>query len=372
MSMPSVIKSIKRDMTAGNSVVIQLVNTNEAALKRSLSKAKDNNEDVEDIDLSPTDILVNYVMEHYPVQQFEEYDYFDERGIKKKGQRPVLDSEGKPVINPELVAERDALIEELQEMKLPDGPLEMILNEFGIDNVAEVTGRKRRVVLKKDEITGEMKRVVESWSDTKAKNDVRKFQNGDKRILVFSGAGSTGASYHASATVKNQSKRIHYLLQCGWSAVKSTQGFGRTHRSNQVVAPLFRLVTTNLKGQKRFISTIARRLDQMGALTKGQRSANSGIFGEKDNLEGPLASDTLQGFFRDLYNNRLSGFTFDGEDILKKMGLYNKLTNHDTDGFKDDPSVTRDVSHFLNRVLNLNMEEQNAVFDAFYRELIYP
>ena len=49
---------------------------------------------------------------------------------------------------------------------------------------------------------------------------------------------------------KTKRKRIHYLLQPGWSAYKATQGLGRTHRSGQVTPPLFKLVTTNIMGQK--------------------------------------------------------------------------------------------------------------------------
>jgi hypothetical protein len=64
----------------------------------------------------------------------------------------------------------------------------------------------------------------------------------------------------------------HYLLQAGWRADKAVQGFGRTHRTNEANQPNYILVETNLKAQRRFISSIARRLDQLGALTKGQRS----------------------------------------------------------------------------------------------------
>ena len=57
------------------------------------------------------------------------------------------------------------------------------------------------------------------------------------------------------------------------------QGLGRTHRSAQVSAPFFRVCTTNVHGEKRFTSTIARRLDTLGALTKGQReTASQGMF----------------------------------------------------------------------------------------------
>jgi len=56
-----------------------------------------------------------------------------------------------------------------------------------------------------------------------------------------------------------------------------------------------------LKAQKRFVSSIARRLDQLGALTRGQRQATSqGMFTAADNLESEYATLALNNFFSDL------------------------------------------------------------------------
>jgi hypothetical protein len=157
-------------------------------------------------------------------------------------------------------------------VKAPQGPLDMVLDQFGHETVAEVTGRGRRFVLKTDDKTGERKRVEDARGGRQPRRD-RRFQAGKKKILVFSEAGGTGRSYHADNTAPSKgARRVHYLVQGGWRADKAVQGFGRTHRTNQASAPIFRLVTTDLKGQKRFISSIARRLAQLGALTKGQRS----------------------------------------------------------------------------------------------------
>jgi len=41
---------------------------------------------------------------------------------------------------------------------------------------------------------------------------------GAKRILIFSDAGGTGRSYHASLDAKNQQRRVHFLLEPGWRA----------------------------------------------------------------------------------------------------------------------------------------------------------
>lgn len=95
--------------------------------------------------------------------------------------------------------------------------------------------------------------------------------DGEKRILVFSMAGGTGRSYHADLSCANTERRIHYLLEPGWRADQAIQGLGRTHCTHQASAPLFRPVTTDVKGERRFIATIARRLDSLGAITRGQR-----------------------------------------------------------------------------------------------------
>src|SRR2546426_673479 len=64
--------------------------------------------------------------------------------------------------------------------------------------------------------------------------------------------------------------------QPGWSADKAMQMLGRTHRTNQASAPKYLMVVTDLAGEKRFISTIAKRLGSLGALTRGSRDASGG------------------------------------------------------------------------------------------------
>lgn len=65
--------------------------------------------------------------------------------------------------------------------------------------------------------------------------------------------------------------RVHYLLEPGWKVDTAIQGLGRTNRTNQAQPPLFRPIATNVKAEKRFLSTIARRLDTLGDITRGQR-----------------------------------------------------------------------------------------------------
>ena len=357
MSMPSVVADMRRELAAGHSCVLQIVNTNEAQQNKQLAEAKANGESLDNLDLTPREALLGYLATSFPTQMFEEYT--DDDGNLRS--RPVMDSAGNPVQSKEAIRQRDALIEEVNQMSIPDGPLEMLFDAFGPDAVAENTGRSRRVVPRKQS-DGTISRVEERRTLNHRTADVQAFQDGKKRILVFSDAGGTGKSYHADRTEKNQQLRIHYVLQPGWVASNAVQGFGRTHRSNEASAPVYKLVTTNIKGQKRFTSTIARRLDQLGALTKGQRDTGSGMFGAKDNLETDLAKDSLREFYKRLGKNQIEGI--DGMKTLDRLGLKQKFTD-EFGNFKLNDNLARDIGTFLNRILALEVDEQNVVFDAF-------
>ena len=303
-------------------------------------------------------MLMDYVRNGFPVAAYEQSRDADGNTVYI----PVRDSEGNQVFDREAIALRDALLETLQQIRVPENPLDSIINTFGSDRVAEVTGRGRRFVQTRDD-EGNLKIVEEKRGKNSSRADAEAFQNDKKDILIFSGAGGTGYSFHADNTAENQRKRIHYILQPGWQADKAVQGFGRTHRTNQAQEPHYVLPTTNLKAQKRFVSSIARRLDQLGALTRGQREATSqGIFTASDNLESEYASTALKNLFGDLYRDK-TALVF--EDVTKQMGL--NLVD-ENGGLSESKIPT--IPQFLNRLLSLKTDMQNDVFNEFEKRLV--
>ena len=216
-----------------------------------------------------------------------------------------------------------------------------------------MTGRSRRVIM-----DAHGRQRVESRSPRTNLAETDAFMRGAKKILIFSDAGGTGRSYHASLTCENQTRRNHYLLEPGWRADAAIQGLGRTHRTHQATAPLFRPVSTDCRGERRFISTIARRLDSLGALTRGQRqTGGQGLFDPRDNLESDYAKESLEQWFRLLADGKLRSTTLDQFQKLTGLEL-----EGEGGGLKEDlPPIQR----WLNRILALRIALQNAIFDEY-------
>ncbi|WP_084718442.1 strawberry notch-like NTP hydrolase domain-containing protein [Sphingomonas sanxanigenens] len=278
MKLPTVIAAIETHLAAGQSVVLQLVSTAESILDRRLAAlSADERADLE-FDLSPVDYMLDYCRRAFPIRQMRVFK--DDTGTVRS--EPMSDDDGNPVYNPEAIAAREALIEHICALPPIASALDGIIGHFGKDMVAEITGRSRRLV-----VNAHGQQQLESRSPRASLADATAFMDGTKRALIFSDAGGTGRSYHASLDCRNQQQRVHFLLEPGWRADRAVQGLGRTHRTHQASAPLFRPVTTDCKGELRFTSTIARRLDALGALTRGQRqTGGQNLFDPADSRVG--------------------------------------------------------------------------------------
>ncbi len=351
MKTPSLIASVERDLKCGHAAVIQIVSTGEALMERRLAEIPTEEWGDVQIDITPREYVLDYLAHSFPTQLYEPFT--DSEG--NLSSRPVY-RDGQPVQSREAVARRDRLIEKLASLPPVHGALDQIVQRFGADTVAEVTGRSRRII-RKTGSDGADRLVVENRAGSANLAETQAFMDDVKRILVFSDAGGTGRSYHAELSARNRRLRIHYLLEAGWKADAAIQGLGRTNRTNQAQPPLFRPIATNVKAEKRFLSTIARRLDTLGAITKGQRqTGGQGLFRAEDNLESCYARDAL----RQLYVLLVTGKVADCSLAAFEDATGLKLT--DSTGIKDDlPPITT----FLNRLLALTIDLQNILFTVF-------
>ncbi|MBN9027671.1 MAG: strawberry notch family protein, partial [Rhizobiales bacterium] len=346
MKTPTLIRSIEQNLADGHAAVIQIVSTGEALMERRLAEIPTEEWNDVRVDITPREYVLDYLAHSFPVQLYEPFT--DSEG--NLSSRPVF-RDGQPVERREAVARRNELIERLASLPPVPGALDQIVQRFGADLVAEVTGRSRRVVRKGDRLVVENRAASANLAETAA------FMDDLKRILVFSEAGGTGRSYHAELSARNRRLRVHYLLEPGWKADAAIQGLGRTNRTNQAQPPLFRPIATDVKAEKRFLSTIARRLDTLGAITRGQRqTGGQGLFRPEDNLESHYARDALRQLYTLLVRGKIEGCSlqmFEASTGLKLM---------DANGIRDElPPITT----FLNRLLALTIELQGVLFMAF-------
>ena len=351
MQTPSVIASIARDLADGHAAVVQIVSTGEALQERRLAEIPTEDWDDVQVDITPREYVLDYLLHSFPVQLYEPFT--DASG--NVSSRPVW-RDGQPVECRDAVRRRQAMIERLAALPAVPGALDQVVQHFGPDAVAEVTGRTRRIVPRRRD-DGSLRFAVETRPGSANLAETQAFMDDAKRILVFSEAGGTGRSYHADLGVRNQRLRIHYLLEAGWKADAAIQGFGRTNRTNQKQPPRFRPVSTDVKAQRRFISTIARRLDTLGAITRGQRqTGGQNMFRPEDNLESHYARDALRQLYGLICGGRVTGCSLDQFETATGLSLT------DDGGMRDElPPITT----FLNRMLALTIDLQNTIFTAF-------
>ena len=352
MKAPTLMASIKRDLAAGHAAIVQIVSTGEALMERRLADIPTAEWNDVTVDITPREYVLDYLAHSFPTQLFEPFT----DGDGNLSSRPVF-RDGQPVQSRDACERRDRMIEKLASLPPVPGALDQLVQRFGTEAVAEVTGRSRRIVRRVGR-DGLDRLAVEARAGSANLAEAQAFMDDEKRILVFSDAGGTGRSYHADLGAKNRRLRVHYLLEPGWKADAAIQGLGRSNRTNQAQPPLFRPVATDVKGEKRFLSTIARRLDTLGAITKGQRqTGGQGLFRADDNLESVYAKAALRQLYRLLYAGRVEACSL--QRFEEATGL--ALTDRDGSLKEELPPITT----FLNRLLSLPIALQNALFGVF-------
>ncbi|KAJ6655162.1 hypothetical protein lerEdw1_005640 [Lerista edwardsae] len=260
--------------------------------------------------------------------------------------------------------------------ELPLNTLDELIDHFGgPEHVAEMTGRKGRVVRRPDGSVTYESRAEQSLSiDHVNLKEKERFMNGDKLVAIISEASSSGISLQADRRVKNQKRRVHMTLELPWSADRAIQQFGRTHRSNQVSAPEYIFLISELAGERRFASIVAKRLESLGALTHGDRRATESRDLSKYNFENKYGSRALDRVLLTIlthadskipvpksYLGGDSAFFHEMKQCLLSVGICCKEMRYGNIAVEKDCSITK----FLNRILGLEVQKQNLLFQYF-------
>ncbi|KAK7104354.1 uncharacterized protein [Littorina saxatilis] len=362
LKVPAVVAEAKAALETGHCVVIGLQSTGEAALDTDLSQ---HNLDGPKRFISVCrEIIRSFVKTNFPTHK-----------TGNPGTEPVEDEWSAKA--------KKMLLDYAQQINLPDSPLDELIDKLGgPDQVAEMTGRKGRMVQRwphtkpvyEQRATGQAAAGALENLNVKERN---LFMAGKKFVAIISDAASTGISLHADERAGNKRRRVHITMELPWSADKAVQQLGRSHRSNQSSGPLYKLLTTDLGGERRFAAAVARRLQSLGALTKGDRRAASGADLKEFNFDTPYGRTALKTMYNCICQQQLAPgvnltklttkdfleFNTMLQESLVEMGLVEPDTLRSY--ARVDDRFLSDVAKFLNRILGLATEKQNLLFSYF-------
>uniref|UniRef100_A0A8C4Z6W3 Strawberry notch homolog 2b n=1 Tax=Gadus morhua TaxID=8049 RepID=A0A8C4Z6W3_GADMO len=265
--------------------------------------------------------------------------------------------------------------------ELPLNTLDELIDKFGgPEKVSEMTGRKGRVVRRADGSVRYESRAEQGNSiDHINVKEKDRFMNAEKLVAIISEAASSGISLQADKRVRNQRRRVHMTLELPWSADRAIQQFGRTHRSNQVTAPEYIFLISELGGERRFASIVAKRLESLGALTHGDRRATESRDLSKYNFEnkyGTKALDKITKAILGHIENKVpppKGYPGGEAQFFRDM----KIGMIDVGIFCREPRIGLNtekdcsITKFLNRILGLEVHKQNHLFQYFMDNFDY-
>lgn len=338
-NVDTLVQDIHREIANGHAPVVQIAYTGEARLAR----LADGRDYIQVDDYRETDVI-DWVMNNFPTGKVR-YDKINKVNV------PVLDAAGNPVVDPEAVQRRDHAISIAERLAFRHSVLDRLLLEFGPEQIAEVTGRSIRAI--PDVRAGSLQgwRIVER-SPQAAMDDVQAFHDGRKSILVFSlAAGGTGLGYQAAEKSRNKRRRVHYIMEIGRRAESAVQGLGRTHRSDQVVTPIVRMVTSDIPAQAINTARTLAKIAKLGALSRGsQHAASNAIFEQRVPISGRYAQRGWNITMDEVRDGLFPGMTI--ANLMAEFGI-------------GEEANLRRLDTAINHLAMMSDNDQRALVDRF-------
>jgi hypothetical protein len=262
-----IVAQSKEYLENGHAIVIGLQSTGEAGMDVTLNELAESlgqgsKTDLEKVDLPSLlstcgSIMSNFLISHFPVSMpppeapripsvppngfSSDFERAEHMRLSEMAEQIKRMPPPQPIR--ELVMRRQALLDSIKDLDLPPNPLDDIIDRFGVDNVAEMTGRSGRILRKTENTFRYTKRfggsktsyglqMPVSREDESDRLNVKEralFQSGKKSVAIISDAASTGVSLHADRRCKSSHKRrVHFTIELPWAADKAIQQLGRS------------------------------------------------------------------------------------------------------------------------------------------------
>ena len=184
-------------LAEGKCVVIGLVSTGEAKANEAADRALVAGRELEGEVSTPHEIARDVLEKHLPTTLSDGTE--SQQALELKA----------------------SLVAQLEKIRMPGNALDMLVAQFGVHAIAEMTGRKWRFVTHADGTTRREPRAENGMSQDQVNlAEKQAFLSGKKLVAVISDAASSGISLHADPRFKNTRKRLHITLELAWSATR--------------------------------------------------------------------------------------------------------------------------------------------------------
>ena len=239
---------------------------------------------------------------------------------------------------PEAIQRRADLLDQWAEFRQVPNPVDRIVGAFGRENVAAIIGKTSPAMREKM---------------------IREFQQGERKVAVISGAGKVGISLHHIVDIPGAAKGRRHMIVADyeWSAEKFKQELGRVDRSGQRSAPRITPLSTGQAGEKKFLATIANRMRNLGALSKGSAESASNDKLAEFEIGGGLDTHAMRLAYRaldpDIQQKFLATSFRDPQDRERNTSAYPQNAN---------------LKDFLLDIQFLEPEDGNRAFEEFWTQ----